>query len=486
MNRDDILAIYAAGPDAVCDLVEALITRLDAQQEQLTHLTETVRELEARLAQDSHNSSKPPSSDGPRTPPKPQSLRQHSGKKPGGQVGHPGHSLRMTTRPDRVLRHRPDHCAACGGSLADVPASSTVHRQVHDVPPVRLEVVEHQADAVQCPHCQTTTSGQFPAHVTQPVQYGPRIRAFSVYLRTYQLLPTARTGELLHDLFGGGPSDATVQTSLETCATVLAPVEARIITGLQQAPQAHFDESGFYVGGQRHWLHVSSTATLTHYGWHPKRGRAAMDQLGILPHFAGVTVHDGWPAYWHYGSDHALCNAHHLRELTFLEEMDHQAWAGDLKALLIEIKQRISELRATGGTHLPANDCAAFVHRYLRLLDAGDAGNPAPALCTSPKRGRRKQSKARNLLDRLRLHQDAVLRFMHDLRVPFDNNLAERDVRMLKVQQKISGCFRSAAGATAFCRIRSYLSTLRKQGQHVLTALEQALQGSPWLPPASA
>ncbi len=462
-TRDELLAVIA-------DL-----------QTQVVALQARVKELEDRLALDSHNSSKPPSSDSGR--PHPRSLRQPSGKRPGGQPGHPGHTLRLSETPDRVIEHRPSHCGACGMVLADVAPTGAERRQVVDLPPLTLEVVEHRAQQVPCPRCGQMTPGSFPPEVAQPVQYGPRLLGLGVYLVTYQLLPYDRTHQLLGDLFGAAPTSGTVQAAVERCAAGLVEVEGSIKEALRTAQVAHFDESGCYVGGKRFWVHVACTQWLTHYAWHPKRGKEATDAIGILPQFRGCADHDGWVPYWQYVQcRHALCNAHHLRELTYLVEQQ-QPWAEAMITLLLTIKAEVDAARAAGAASLDTVTKQGFTARYVQIVGEGlalepSAAKPRPA----GQRGRRKQSKAKNLLDRLQQHQDAVLAFMHDFRVPFDNNLAERDLRMLKVQQKVSGCFRSDEGATAFCRIRSYLSTLRKQGHALLGAITSIFTGSPLLP----
>jgi transposase len=277
-------------------------------------------------------------------------------------------------------------------------------------------------------------------------------------------------------------SVGTLQGLVERCAQQLAPVEQAIKAALSRAPVLHQDETGLYVGGKRHWMHVSATEQLTHYAVHPKRGKEALDAIGILKDFQGVSVHDGWYSYWLYLCLHALCNVHHLRELAFLSEEQQQAWAAKMLDLLLDGKAAVARARAEGRTHLDPLEVADWKARYAALLAEGYQANPPDPPPETGKKGRRKQSAARNLLDRLCTHQDAVLRFLDDFSVPFDNSLAERDIRMVKVQQKISGCFRSPAGAVAFCRIRGYLSTLRKQGLAVLTALEQALVGHPVSP----
>ncbi len=478
MTHEEIQAVYASGPEAVIALVEFLLERMAEQEQIIAELRVRVKELEDRLATDSHNSSQPPSSD--RVKPQMRSLRPPSGKRPGGQPGHPGRTLRMVETPNRVVIHRPTQCQYCGASLKSVQASESERRQVFDLPPMKLEVVEHEAESKRCRSCQQTTKGQFPEMVSQPVQYGERIKALGVYLMNYQLLPYERTSEVLGDLFGCSMSAGTLYGAAQACAEGLTEIEEQIKQGVRQAEVAHFDETGLDIEGKRQWLHVSSTQTLTHYGSHPKRGKEATESIGILPEFDGTAVHDGWGTYRQYACAHALCNAHHLRELTFIEEQDEQVWAGEMKGLLVEIKQRVEQV--AGMQRLDEPTVQEFEQRYQQVLDEGLEANPKPVPTAEPvKRGRKKQSKAKNLVDRLSTYREQVLAFMYDFRVPFDNNLAERDLRMMKVKQKISGCFRCAEGATSFCRIRSYISTSRKQGKHVLSALESVFTGKPFV-----
>jgi transposase len=277
-------------------------------------------------------------------------------------------------------------------------------------------------------------------------------------------------------------SEGTLQTLVQRCAARLEPVEAQIKAALTQADVLHQDETGLYVAGKRQWMHVSATEQLTHYAVHAKRGSEALDAIGILTDFHGVSVHDGWRSYWRYACQHGLCNVHHLRELIFLHEQLHQAWAGQMQELLLDMKAAVDQARAEGRKALHPFEVQDWKTRYGALLEEGYQANPPDPPPETSKKGRRKQSPARNLLDRLSLHQDAVLAFLENFAVPFDNSLAERAIRMVKVQQKVSGCFRSVGGAQAFARIRGYLSTLRKQGMPVLTALEQALVGHPVLP----
>ena len=427
--------------------------------------------LEARLKTDSHNSSKPPSSDPPAH--KPASLRKPSGRKAGGQAGHIGRTLSLVDTPDVVVTHTPSCCAGCGAALTDTPPASVERRQVADLPPLTLVVTEHRGERKVCAGCGHTTSAAFPAGVTQPVQYGPRLQALGVYLLGYQLLPVLRTSELLRDVFGAGICPATLLTFARKAAKTVEPACDEIAHALQHAPVAHCDESGARVDGTLHWLPVASTSRLTHYGIHKKRGQAGMNAQGILPHLTGIAVHDGWASYFKYPCRHALCNAHHLRELVAVYESapHEQGWAQGMQTLLRDGKQAVEAARQAGQTGLSGDVRTDLTDRYKKLVQEGYAANPPPP--PQPhKKGKPKQSKARNLLDRLHTYEEATLRYLHDFAVPFDNNQAERDVRMLKVQQKISGGFRTLEGAEAFCRVRSYISTLRKQGRHVLTTLQ--------------
>jgi transposase len=452
-------------------------------QEQVKHLSEEVKRLQEQLAKNSQNSSLPPSSDRFSRQSKSRSLRQKSGKKPGGQPGHQGHTLQMSPEPDETIPLAPvTHCEHCQADLTEIAAKTRERRQVIDVPPPpALHVRQYEGEWKQCPHCQGYTSAAFPEGVNAPVQYGPRIGAMAIYLTTQQLLPRGRTAEVLADLVDVQMSQGTLARLIKHTALLLKPVEELIKAALNQAKVRHHDETGLYVKGQRLWLHVTCTPTLTHYQAHASPGHDALDAIGLLAHFTGTSVHDAWSAYFLYGCQHSLCCVHILRELTFLSHELGFWWAQKMILLLIQMKKATDQGRALGQTRLLAEEVLALKTQYVRLLDEGDQVHPrAP---TPPgKRGKAKQHPARNLLDRLRKHQDAVLAFLYDLAVPFDNNLAERDIRMVKVQQKVSGTFRSDDGPVSFSRIRGYLSTLRKQGLPLFSALEATLRGQPLLP----
>jgi transposase len=465
-------------------LLQEQVAQRDAQiiqmQQQIVQLSEQVQSLQDRLKKNSHNSHLPPSSD--RFHRQPKSLRKKSGKKAGGQTGHPGSSLQMSPTPDLVIVHPVEQCQHCQQDLQAVESLQTERRQVIDLPPKRVLVIEHQTQQKCCPVCQQVSAAAFPEDVRAPVQYGAAFGAIGVYLIEQQLLPYERACEVMQDLLGPSMCVGTLQGLVQRCAESLKPVEQQIKAALVRAPVLHQDETGLHVQGKRHWMHVSATEQLTHYAVHAKRGKKALDAIGILPAFQGISVHDGFRSYRQYLCQHALCNVHHLRELTFLHEEQQQAWAGQMKDLLTAIKAAVQQARAQGCQSLPPWEVQDWKARYGAILAEGYQANPPDPPPQVSKKGRRKQSPARNLLDRLSKQQDAVLAFLDHFTVPFDNNLAERDLRMVKVQQKISGSFRAVAGAEAFARIRGYLSTLRKQGMPLLIALEQALVGHPVSP----
>jgi transposase len=452
---------------------------MQQMQDQMGSLTNQVKGLQERQAKDSHNSSLPPSSD--RFTHQTKSLRKKSEKKTGGQEGHPGASLPWSSTPDEIIEKHVEQCEACHHDLHEVAVCHVERRQVHDVPPPRPIVQEYRADQKRCPVCQHITAAGFPQEVTAPIQYGPTIGAVAVYLVQQQLVPLARAAEVMGDLLGVQMSEGTICTLIQRCASNLTEVEQQIKEALVQAEVLHQDETGLHVLGKRYWMHTTSTKTLTHYHVDKSRGQEALEAIGILPKFTGISIHDRWSSYFLYGCEHALCLVHLLRDLVFLAEEQHAVWAADLKELLLDMKTATEQAREEGKPWLHPLEVVAWEAEFLRLLDEGDRVTPR-ATAPPGKKGRCQQSAARNLLDSLRKHQQAVFCFLEDLRVDFDNNLAERDLRMIKVQQKVSGCFRSLGGAHAFSRIRGYLSTLRKQGLPLLSALKATLGSHPLLP----
>lgn len=475
ISEAEIRAVYRQGEDAVVELVGALVLRLAAVEARLG-------KLENQQKKNSRNSSKPPSGDGfgKRT----KSLRKKSERNSGGQRGHQGSTLEWREQVDEVVTYAINGCHECGASLRSVSAVEYERRQVHELPPLRLQVIEHQVEVKQCPVCGAISRGLFPADVTVPVQYGSGLRGLIVYLMNAQLLPSDRTREILSDIFGCDLSEGTLYNARGQCFEQLASVEQQIRQHLESAAVLHCDETGLRVNRKLWWLHVASTTELTYYFVHPKRGLAAIDEMAVLPTFRGISVHDGWASYFKYSCNHALCNAHHLRELRFIAERYEQPWATAMTTLLTTIKAQVDGAKAAGQAALGTTQRLGFKVLYQAVLANGFEANPPPTVAADApkKRGRTKQSPPKNLLDRLHLHESAVLAFMDDFRVPFDNNQAERDIRMMKLKQKISGCFRSTDGARQFCRIRGYISTLRKQGLSVLDALKSTFIGKPILP----
>jgi transposase len=474
MTRPEAEAIYDAGKETVVHMLLMMDARIHA-------LEERVESLENQLAKNSRNSSKPPSTDGFQKP-SPKSLRRKGQRNSGGQPGHPGHTLKMVDKPDHTKVHHVEMCECCRRSLADQEPEGLEKRQVHDLPPRRIIVTEHQAEIKAC-SCGHLNKAAFPKGVNAPVQYGEGVKAAAVYVKNYQFLPYERACERLADLLGCPLSEGTLANIIAQCEELTETPIAQIKEIIKAAPVAHFDETGSRVEANPWWLHSASTESATYYDIHRRRGSEATDDIGILPKFTGRAIHDFWTPYFVYSCLHGLCNAHHLRELTFVHEQHQQDWAGHMIDCLLEIKDAVAAAKQTSD-HLPENQIQALEARYQKILDEGYARNPLPPLPPNAKkkRGRRKKSKPRNLLERLDEHRKEALAFMYDFTVPFDNNQAERDIRMMKVQQKISGTFRTEEGAKAFCRIRSYISTARKNAVGAMDALTRLFGGNPFVP----
>ena len=448
-------------------------------------LQERLGALEGTLAQNSRNSSKPPSSDSYGKP-APKSQRKKSGKKSGGQPGHKGHTLKPVEKPDHTILHKITLCpCGCGADLSRRKAVRVERRQVFDLPPQKLEATEHVVEFKICPCSGDEVHAPWPKGVDAPVQYGVRFIAWLAYLCVQQLVPVERIGQICLDLFGQGVSDATVQSAVNKTGISIAPFKAAAVNHILQSDVAHADESGSRVMGKLHWLHVVCTKLVTWYGIHAKRGQEAIAAFGLLLVYKGTLIHDCWASYLELSCGHGLCNGHILRELTFVHEELHQIWAGALHNLLLEMKQVVDAHKGRNKTLRPAQ-LSRFTRRYRALLRKGRRANPQTAPPPGPKkRGRKKQTKPQNLLDRLEKHEAWVLAFLRDFRIPFTNNLAEQDIRMIKVKQKVSGCFRTMEGAERFLAVRSYISTVRKNELQIFPAIVSALNGNPFMPPVS-
>jgi len=476
-NPPDLLQLSHAQKNALILTLWPLQHQVKGLMAQMAVMQERIEQLEGRLALNSKNSSKPPSSDA-LFKPAPKSLRVAAKNSTGGQKDHPGTTLCQAAQPDKIVVHNvPDHCQACRCELPFAYVAET--RQVFDLPEVKYEVTEHHAMQAIC-KCGRVHTAQFPADVRAPVQYGPRVQAAMVHLNLNHAVSIQRTAALVKDFFGLPVSQAAVVKATQTGADILQPTVQDIGQAVVRSAVAHADETGLRVAKKLHWLHVLATDTLSWMGCHPKRGGQAFESLALLEHFKGVLVHDGWLPYKALACQHALCNQHHLRELTYLLEQQGQAWAGDMIEVLTHANHQDNLNCAEGKT--PNYDSQKY-QREVRDLRALYDAILAQALAENPiapssgKRGRPKQSKATNLIGRLRDYSDDVWRFMTQANVPFTNNLAEQAVRMPKVKQKVSGCFRTPQGAQNYCVIRSYCATMHKQGANIFESLVAAFKG---------
>jgi transposase len=473
-NEKEIKAAYAAGEEAVLKLFE----------DTFAVLAERVQKLEDQLAKNSGNSGKPPSSDG-LAKPAPRSLRKRGRRRSGGQKGHAGYKLEMVKKPDHIETHTVEKCRHCQKSLKREKVHRLEKRQVFELPKVHMEVTEHQVQVKRCPCCGKETRAEFPKEVNQAVQYGPEAKAQMAYLNHEQHIPLKRTCDVFEEFYGHRPAEGTVYAAGAEVAQIVTPTIEAIKEHLTlREAVIGTDETGMRIDGKLYWLHTTGTASLTYYAYHQKRGKVAMEAINILPRFQGRVVHDDLPSYFQYDFLHAVCNAHHLRALLFLQERYPQKWVEPLMALLLKIKKKVETAQRNNQNELSDRQKTTYFAHYDTLIQQGLRANPPPSATNrkAGQRGRLKQSPARNLLVRLKEHKAAVLAFMVDFKVPFDNNQSERDLRMMKVKQKISGGFRSEEGAGIFCQIRGYLSTARKNGQMALQALRLAFMGNPFLP----
>jgi transposase len=456
---------------------EELLAVIEAQARTIEALQAEVVELKRRLGLNSGNSSQPPSADGPGVSPS-RAARRRSGRKPGKQPGAGGSALLQISDPDEIVDHVPAACGGCGADLADASAVGMVRRQVHDIPTIAPVVVEHRLHRRRCT-CGTTTTAAAPAGVGAAAVYGPNLRALAVYLLVFQHVPVARTAMLISDLTGARPSTGWISSQLSAVAGVLIDVEKLIKSLIVLSQVIHVDETSSNINGARWWLHVAGTDTLTAYHLHRSRGRVAVTEFGVLPAFRGTVVHDALSVYDAYpDARHALCSAHITRELVAAAEADpDQVWPEQALRALHGLNTAARQARNQQLSAIPPEIADPLLRSWRHAILVG--------LAEHRRVPGRRQSKTRNLLERLRDRDHQVLLFARDLTVPFTNNQAERDVRPTKTQLKISGCHRSPATATAWLRIRGYISTIIKHGENVLDALRNAVTGNPWTPPAT-
>ncbi|MCA1694349.1 MAG: IS66 family transposase [Actinobacteria bacterium] len=455
---------------------------LAAENAELWAMVEVLRaevaELRRQLGQNSRNSSKPPGSDSPFDKPAPKSLRRKSGRKPGGQPGHPGSTLALVDNPNERQRHEPGPCTGCGADLVDAPEVGVERRQVFDLPPMTVRVSEHQLIARRCA-CGATTCGTAPEGVRSPVQYGPRITAIVLYLYVGQFLSKKRTASALAELFGTPVCEGTVATMTKRAADGLDHFLGHVTDRVAEAGVAGFDETGLRVAGKLHWVHCARTGKYTLITCHPKRGTKGIDAAGVLGRFRGVAVHDAWAPYDTYlDIEHQLCCAHALRELAAVVDTSHSeidwCWATQTADALVAMQHLVAEAIAAGAGIVDPDALDKQAQLYRSAAQIGLTQTAA----RRDKMMKKHNALARRLLDR----QDDYLRFTTDWRIPPDNNGSERDIRMIKLRQKVSGCLRTLTGAKQFCAIRSYLSTAAKHGREFFEVLVMLAEGRPWLP----
>ena len=476
-TRGKLRQLIKKEPEKVIDFIFELFDKIDALTSQVDKLTVKVKTLENKHKKDSHNSNNPPSSDLINKPIK--SLREQSGKNPGGQIGHEGHTLEFSKKPDHIEVLPVEKCEHCGKQFnkKNVPKYNT--RQVIELV-IRTETVEYRAEERTC-NCGKITTATFPAFAKKKVQYGLSMISFLAYINQRQIIPLDRVTEFIKDTTGHTISQGTVNNSVVKCYNELKPFEVQAKILLLKSAVVGFDATGIRCLKKNYWIHVACTSSLTLLYFHAKKSKKAMDEFGILPEFKGIAVHDFDKTYFQYLCDHSLCCAHFLRELIFLFEEEEKLWAGEMIELLIEMNEKVKSAKEKGLEKLPTRTINRLTVEYQNIIKLALKKAPLQKERVG-ERGRIKQTKERNLLDRLSQKQEETLRFLNDFKVPFDNNGSERSFRMAKAKQKISGCFRNPEYGKMYCRIRSYIDTVQKNGLPILESLKNALMGRPFIP----
>jgi transposase len=460
-------------------IIDSLNTMIAGLSLTIEELNQRIKELTEQLGMNSKNSSKPPSTD-EFNKPTPKSLRKPSGKKPGGQPGHPGAHFDITSEPDEIILHAPTACYGCPDHACISRARVSETRNVVDAV-VEVKVTAHQSLVVVCPKNGKLLKGEFPEDIKAPMQYGDNLQALVVAMNTVGAVSVGRTHEIISGVFGIPLSTGTVVNMVNRCAGSLAGILELIRQRVTASAVSHFDETGTSVGGIKHWVHGASNLLFTYLTISAKRGQEGMDAGGVLPRFFGIGVHDCWSPYWKYSFLHALCCAHLLRELVAAEERHpEQKWATEFRKLLLNMKTAKEQAIESEKTELSEGELQEFAREYDRIIKLGHSENPSPPEDdeTTKRRGRKKKGKTLALIERLEKNKASVCLFIHNFNVPFDNNLAERDIRMIKVKTKVSGCFRSLDGAKNYLKIMSYVGTVKKHGISAYEAIKQAILGN--------
>jgi transposase len=478
LDEQKIIAAYNSGLTEISSLIKDMNNSFN---QQISDLNARISELEARINKNSSNSSKPPSSDGYKKP-KITNSRKKSEKKTGGQPGHMGVTLVKLLTPDKIIEIPTENFCGCGCDLRDV-SSRIKTRQKLDIPKIVMHATEYRVHEKVCPICGKVHKSEFPSGVTQPVEYGENMKALMIYLKDYHFLPLNRTVEAINDITGQKVSEGTIVNASERLYKSLEGVVNEIKEKIKESGVVHCDETGIRSENKLIWLHVASTETLTYYEAHKKRGFEATTDIGILPGYTGTVMHDHWkPLYKYTDCTHAECNAHNIRYLSDIYQNYKQEWANTMISLLVDINRRVNSLKIEGCISMEPTEIAMWQDRYHTIINDGIAEDEKKSPKVFSKKGKLQKSKALKLLFKLQNYDIETLAFMYDFDVPFDNNLAERDLRMQKLRQKISGCFRGENGADVFCRIRSYISTARKRGVTAYEAILNAVKETPSIP----
>lgn len=465
MTEQEAIEFCKNNPEAAAKII-LMVERLEAR----------IKELEEKLNMNSSNSSKPPSSDNKLT--KKKATQKSSEGKRGGQIGHKGSHLKKVEIADKVVSLKSKVCGHCHKDIADIPSHKIEKRQLFDIPPMNIEVTEYQSHKVCCPYCQKINQEAFPEQVKATTQYGDNVKAWVSYLNVHHMLPYERIAEMIEDMVNHKISTGSIYNFLSENYDKLETFEERLKRELLKEEVLHADETGVNVKGNLKWIHTATSNKVVHYAVHAKRGKEAIDAINILPQYKGIVLHDHWSPYNHYTDiTHSFCNAHILRELQSEIDKNDKRWAKEMQTLLKEANKTVKKHKEEGKITLSNEIRENIIKKYEKITKEAIKTYPPPKKSNTP--GRKKQEKGKNLLDRLIKYQIETLRFINDLRVPFTNNLAERDLRMIKVKQKISGTFASFSGAEFFSRIKSFIATLKKNSLSVLDGLRDAFTLQP-------